>query len=330
MGRVSTFLWAVAVSALCIWSSGSALAQPSHQATPTSGPWLTGPLLAPTAHAVPLGHVNWEPYVFVGLGLGHYDRHWDVERASTSTTINVQTEFEIGVLEFAQFEIIPQAFYSFQDGKSAYAFGDLPTQLGFQVCRATWADSLPDLLVTVSEQLPTGNFENLNPDKGGLDATGSGSYRTSLGLNGQKLFHFTGPYYFRLRAMFNYSFPQAVHVEGLNAFGGAPDTEGTVSPGQSYSALLSFEQTLSQNWTFAWDTMFTRSAATTFVGKLGTTPTGGLATMGSDSAMAVSIAPAIEYNWNPSVGVIGGVWLSVAGENSEEFITPTFAVNVYE
>ncbi len=100
--------------------------------------------------------------------------------------------------------------------------------------------------------------------------------------------------------------------------------------GQSYSALLSFEQTLSQNWTFAWDTMFTRSAATTFVGKLGTTPTGGLATMGSDSAMAVSIAPAIEYNWNPSVGVIGGVWLSVAGENSEEFITPTFAVNVYE
>ena len=42
----------------------------------------------------------------------------------------------------------------------------------------------------------------------------------------------------------------------------------------------------------------------------------------------LSIAPAIEYNINSRLGIIGGVHMSVAGRNGSAFVAPQIAVNM--
>ncbi len=36
-------------------------------------PWFTGPLLAPSAHVVPGGYINLEPYLFYTVTTGAYE-----------------------------------------------------------------------------------------------------------------------------------------------------------------------------------------------------------------------------------------------------------------
>lgn len=40
----------------------------------------------------------------------------------------------------------------------------------------------------------------------------------------------------------------------------------------------------------------------------------------------IQIAPAIEYNWSPTIGVIVGSALTINGHNTNDFIQPQFAV----
>ena len=47
------------------------------------------------------------------------------------------------------------------------------------------------------------------------------------------------------------------------------------------------------------------------------------------SSEQISMAPALEYNFNANVGIIGGAWFSVAGRNSTQFISWVLALNIY-
>jgi hypothetical protein len=43
----------------------------------------------------------------------------------------------------------------------------------------------------------------------------------------------------------------------------------------------------------------------------------------------VTLAPAIEYHFTPTIGLIAGVEFSVAGRNSGHFISPQVALGMY-
>jgi len=47
------------------------------------------------------------------------------------------------------------------------------------------------------------------------------------------------------------------------------------------------------------------------------------------SAELFSIAPALEYNWNENIGIIGGTWLSLIGRNTASFTNAVIAFNIY-
>jgi len=48
----------------------------------------------------------------------------------------------------------------------------------------------------------------------------------------------------------------------------------------------------------------------------------------SGSAYSLGLAPAIEYNWNSSVGLLVGVRMFVAGRNATASVTPAIALNM--
>lgn len=282
-----------------------------------AGPWFTGPLLAPAGKTIPAGHMNFEPYFFYS-GYPHGFRNFEV------TPI-----ISLGILSFLDLQASLPYDYSWVRDQRGNGIGDYSMALGFQVLRQKENSWTPDLRLVLQEVFPTGRFENLDPNKLGTDQTGIGAYQTYLGFNFQKLIQLSQEHYLRTRLSLVGAKFSDVNVHNVNAFGGTLGTKGKVKLENSYSADLAFEYTLTQNWVPVFEVLFVHSPGSNFVGSPGFTPGGTVAGVGGTANNQVSLAPALEYNINSNIGIIGGVWFSVTGPHASEFVTGTLAVNCY-
>ncbi len=308
-------------------SSGTAIADQNDTTDSIQGPWMTGPLLAPGGTTIPKGHINFEPYVFVTDDNGIYNNRAKVVSAPSATNISPTAIVSYGLTNWMDIAIsVPFNFKETQDQTSS-GVGDSSVTLGFQALHShAW---VPDLRLTVEETFPDGRYRNLDPNKLGVDAIGAGSYQTSLGANFQKMHQFHNGKYLSTRLTFTDTIPSSAHVTGFNSYGGGFGTDGDVKPGNVFTTDLGLEYTLTQHWVPALDVVYTTSQSATFSGTPGVTSSGLPAVNSTPSGDQVSLAPAIEYNFNSNVGIIGGTWFSVYGRNSNEFVAGVVALNVY-
>lgn len=302
---------------------------PGVKAGPEFVPWLTGPLLTPSAHVIPPGHFNFEPYVFITNNNGVYDNKWHRHSASDFLSVNNQMLLQIGLFECTDFFIVPQFFYNHIDDASKTSFGDLPVGFDFQLLQDDSVHWYPAIKLQIREIFPTGKYERLDPRKKRTDAVGGGSYQTALSLTLSRLFHFRKHHFLAARFNFTYNVAASVHVKGFNAYGGAANTSGKAYPGSSYSAFLGFEYTLTQRWVLALDALYTHTNKNRFSGNPGESAPGIKAVVTAPSSEQFILAPALEYNWNANVGLIAGPWFTVAGRNTTAFAGGVIALNYY-
>jgi hypothetical protein len=286
-------------------------------------PWFTGPLLAPSAHTIPPGHVNFEPYLFFFSKTGVYDKHKNIQPMPHVYTLLSQNPVQIGITPWMDCQITPQLFYKFTQGVRSTQPGDLPVAVDFQLFNIQERTLQPALKLTFRASLPFGKFENLSPEKRGTDGVGTGSFLPTVALTFSRLIPL-GMHYLETRLNLNYTIPNSVHVKGLNVYGGAPDTDGTVYPGNIFNADFGMEFSLTQNWVLAMDVNYIYANKTKFFGNPGT-----MGIMKAPSSEQLSLAPAIEYNWSINVGIIAGAWFTVAGRNASRFASSVVALNLY-
>jgi hypothetical protein len=287
--------------------------------------WYTGPLLAPSAHILAPGYVNIQPYLFITANYGKYSNSGKYEKTTTLLNINPQVPTLIGALDWMEVTISPQVDYNSLHHKSSFNFGDLPIGLGFGLIKET--PYIPALLLSVQETFPTGKYQHLDPDKEGIDATGAGSFATRISLNFSKLVWWWIPAHpMNFRLALTYTIPSMVEVKGFNAYGGGFGTDGNVHPGQSFGLDFGYEYSFTQNWAGALDVVYTYAAATHFSGYKGVNSLGSEASVGGPFSEQLSLAPAIEYNWNENLGFIGGIWFTVWGRNSSAFVSGVLSV----
>lgn len=282
-----------------------------------ASPWLTGPLLAPSGKTIPAGHANFEPYGFYTSYPGNFH---NIEATPILT---------VGLTNFMDIQTSLPYDYSWVHDHHGSNIGDYSLGLGFQLLRQQENTWMPDLRFVIQEVFPTGRFENLDPNDVGTDQTGIGAYQTYLGLNFQKTFLVNQDHYLRSRLSIVGAKANDVHVRGFNAFGGGTNAEGDVNPGHSYSIDLAFEYTLTQNWVPVFEVLYAHSSSSMFSGNPGFTPGGTLASIGGSGGQQVSLAPALEYNFNERFGIIGGLWFSVTGPHAATFTTGAIAINCY-
>ena len=162
----------------------------------------------------------------------------------------------------------------------------------------------------------------MSPSKLGTDATGSGAYGTGFSLNFQKNFNSifrrdldpTKYHPFLFRWSFAYTINSRTKVKGVNAYGGASGTDGTVKVGNNFTSIFAWEFSLTKRWVFATDWQYTATAPSKFSGNnIG-------AVVGTPGNQNWSVAPAIEYNLNGKFGALGGAWFSLTGRNSSAFV----------
>ncbi|MES2200494.1 MAG: hypothetical protein V4489_10075 [Chlamydiota bacterium] len=287
-------------------------------------PWFTGPLLAPSANTIPPKHVNVEPYIYFTAFTASYNDQWKKVSHPNLYSFLSQTFIQVGINSFMNFQIVPQLLYQFTEGVRSTQAGDLPLSVDFQLAHDLPNQWHPSVKFTLKTSCPFGKYQNLDPDKLGTDGVGTGSWNPGVGLDFSKLISLPSNRFLALRLALSCTFFNSVAVKGLNVYGGALDTKGTAYPGASFSCDVAMEYTLSQNWTLAADLFYSHTNKIKFSGNPGT-----LATVGKPSSEQISLAPAIEYNWNINVGIITGVWFTVAGRNSSCFTASVTALNIY-
>lgn len=288
------------------------------------GPWLTGPLLTASAHTIPKGHFNLEPYLFVNNNIGHYNNHWHLHRsAEPSHNVNFQGLVQIGLLSFMDLSIVPQFFYNWDGGASSWRYGDLPMKVGFQLLNDEADIGMPALKFAIGEVFPVGLYENLDPAKKGTDMGGGGSYATNFEFVLSTLYHFKGPNFLAMRWQLASTVFSNVEVHGLNTYGGDATTVGRVHPGTAFNFLWGIEYTVTQHFALALDISNVYVLKTKFKGTT-------VEQVGNNkNAYQFSLAPAVEWNFNKSVGLIGGVWFTAVGYNSAAFTNGVIALNWY-
>lgn len=290
-------------------------------------PWYAGPLLTPGAHNVPPGFFNFQGYLFVQDTYAMFDKNGSSKSTPDRWTVQPVAIFQAGLTDWLDFTLTGQAFYNRQSGQSATNVGDTSLQLGIQLIKES--PYRPALRLVFGESFPTGKYQALNPKKLGLDGTGSGSYKTTISFNTSKIVWWSLTHPMNFRLSFNYTIPSMVHVKRFNSYGGGFGTKGKVHPGNTIAIDGSLEYSFTQNWVFALDLAYTYGNHSTFSGRKGTTSKGATAAVGAPSNSQFSIAPAIEYNPSERLGIIAGVWKTLAGRNSANFISGVISATVF-
>lgn len=286
----------------------------------TGEPWLTGPLLTPTARVIPKGHFTAEPYIFYIVNYGRFDEQGKRVRQPKFLQWVFQVPIRIGLTQKIDLSFTPQSAYSRSQGASKWTLSDLPIGFDFQIYKGDETTLLNNVKLSLIESIPLGKYQKLKLRKFGTDAGGNGAWHTNVGITIGKLIHYGGHHYLSLRMGTYYVLFQRVSVKGLNYYGGDPSTKGKVSPGNELRWLFGAEYTLTKNWALALDLAAFFKGQNRFKGET-------LLPSGNPSTTSYSIAPAIEYNWSPAMGVIAGSWFTVAGRNAPNFVSFVAAYN---
>ncbi|MCB1116373.1 MAG: hypothetical protein KDK71_07885 [Chlamydiia bacterium] len=282
-------------------------------------PWYAGPLLTPGAHNVPPGMFVIQPYLFVQNTYARFNGSRRSVNISDIWTVNPVFLFQMGWLSWLDFSASAQGVYNRQSGNDSFYWGDTSLSWGIPILKE--GPYRPALRLSIGESFPTGRYEKLNPKKGGIDATGAGSYITTFSLNMSKVIWWVLDHPFAWRLSLNYKIPTTVQVNNFNAYGGGYGTNGRARPGNTFAVDTSIELSFTQKWVLAVDLVYTYSNHTGFSGKKGRTATGLPASVGGPSNDSLSCAPAIEYNPSDHMGFLAGVWFTITGRNSSDFIS---------
>jgi hypothetical protein len=287
-------------------------------------------LLTPSGHVVPNGHLNVEPYEYITTNYGTYDKNWHSHDSKHNFySLLTQVPFQFGMPANLDFTFVPQFSWNHTHGASHWVLNDMPWGFDYQLINDKPGKWWPAVKLALRANFPFGKYQKLDPNGKGTDIGGSGSWLPGFGIVMSHLYWWGGHIFFAPRFNVQYTIPNSVHVKGFNTYGGGHHTRGTVYPGQQLLFLFGFEISLSQRWALAGDVQYIHFSKTRFKGHKGKTD-GVPNTVGLPSSEQLSIAPAIEYNWSAYVGIIAGVWFSVAGRNQLDFATGVIALNIYK
>jgi hypothetical protein len=289
-------------------------------------PWYAGPLLAGSAHILDAGKAGIQPYFFYTDNYAQYDRHGKSHKIPHLHQINPVFNLQVGIYDKRIDGMITcQAMYNKRQGLSSMNYMDTTLFLRYGIVPES--KYYPAVLIAVRESFPTGKYNRLSAHKNGVDATGNGSYQTSVILNFGKVIWWvwTHPLSVRLSNIYTF-YSSHVPVKSFNAYGGGYGTRGKVHLGNAISSDFGLEYSFTKHWVFALDMLYSFTEKATFRGALGSTASGQTASVGSPFNDQLSLAPALEYNPTADLGVIAGVWFSVWGRNSSNFVSAVASV----
>ena len=271
--------------------------------------WWTGSVQAAGAATLPAGHVLFEPYV--------YDVIADHSQTFTSRTYLIYglvDRFSIGVIPILGYDAVSGGPSSSRPG-----FEDLTAQAQYRLTQFHVGSWVPTTSFLVQETFPTGAYDRLG-DRAS-NGFGAGAYTTTLALYSQTYLWMPNGRIVRARLDVQQTvLSTRVPIADGSVYGTTAGFRGHALPGASTFVDLAGEYSLTRHWVLALDANYGWNGDTRVVG--------GGAIRHTGSSEAIGFTPAVEYNWNASVGIIVGARVIEIARNMTRTVTPVVALNV--
>jgi len=291
--------------------------------------WWTGPLLAANAGTLPQGHFLFEPYFFDSKPFKHLDAQGHSHPAADANEFGSFSYLLYGLADDFTVGLIPRFGYDDAgSGKSSSSLnlGDWTLQGQYQLAQFHEGDWIPTISLNVGETFPIGNFDKLNRPSDGF---GAGTYTTILSVYSQTFFWLPNGRAVRTRLNLSYALASGVGLRDASVYGTSYGFLGHARPSSAMYGDLAFEYSLSRNWVAAIDFWLEQDGNVRVEGAYPSTAAGRLtpSVMNSGVSQSFFLAPAVEYNWSSTLGIIVGARIFAAGRNATALVTPVFAIN---
>ena len=274
--------------------------------------WWTGPVIANSPNALPPGHGYVESYA--------YDA-----RAPGANGFGSSTFLLYGLTRRLTLGVIPAFSYDRLAGgqsSSRIGAGDLTVHAQYQLTHFDVQSGKPAIAVAVEEVLPTARYDRLDRSSDGF---GGGVYATSVGLYAQDVFWLPNGRILRSRINLSQSFPGAARIDGTSVYGTPADFTGRARPGAATSFDNAWEYSVTRSWVAAIDFYYRHGRQT---GVDGTDATGFIH-LSDGPSDTFAVAPAVEYSWTPSLGVLFGTRFITPARNTRPSVTPIVALSAF-
>jgi hypothetical protein len=128
------------------------------------------------------------------------------------------------------------------------------------------------------------------------------------------------------------SISSGVNVQGVSVYGTGSEFRGHANPGDTSFVDASWEYSVTRSWVLALDATYRYQRNTIVTGHDMLAAPGGQnprsIRFDAGYSDAIAFAPAIEYSWNPKVGILLGTRVIAAGRNTAATISPAVAINI--
>ncbi|MGB7171768.1 MAG: hypothetical protein WA374_06925 [Acidobacteriaceae bacterium] len=313
------FLFACVAAAIPIADDN---ANPCAETHSMGDAWFTGPMLANTAATAPRGHMLIEPYLydvttdgaFTSTGARHSAPHQNSYGSLTYLIYALTDTTGIGLMPTFGYTTAANA-----PSSAGPRSGDLTLLLQHRLTQSRPCGWKPTISLGVEETFPTGRYDNLGDRP--TSATGAGAFTTTPEFLTQTWFWLPQHRIVRMRFNVTDAFSAAVPVTGSSVYGTSSGFRGTAHPGASFYIDNSWEYSLTRRLILATDITYRATANTRVTGT-------NAAISNSGSSTTWNLAPAIEYSWKPTIGILLGVRLTPAGRNTSQTLTPAIAINI--
>jgi hypothetical protein len=316
MRRIATIL-----SAAALFWSGSVYAQTIAGDAAVQAQWFTGSLEAPSPAVPVAGLFEFEPYAifqFNSGAFGSHGGHYSVPNDITQfQSVNV---LKYGITDRLSIEALPTFAHVWNDTANVTGVADLPVELEYRFNDENNKTGFPSFTASLGMTFPTGAYENLRTP---IDGLGSGAYTLKEGILAQSLFDSWGHHPVRFRFYAEAFEPVAnASVNGISSYGTDGGFAGHAMPGLSSVVGIGAGWAIDQRWVLAFDLVQNFANGARLRGVDGS----GASNTKAPASQSTAIAPAVEYNWSDSIGVIAGVEFTVAGRNTSSYVAPQIAL----
>ena len=310
----SSHLSACLLAALLLSAATSASAADAPPRQSRDEAWWTGPIIANSAATLPQGHFLIEPYL--------YDVRTDGADSFGSLTFMLY-----GVTDKLTVGLVPVFGYNKADGTRSAGPGvvDSSVLLQYRLRQYEEGSWLPAMSLQVQHTLPTGKYDRL--DAARADGFGGGAHATQVQLNTQTYLWMPNGRILRMRLNLGATRSGEANLHDRSVYGTPAGFRGRARPGDSWNVNAAWEYSWTRHWVLALDLAYQHSDRTRVEGVVldgGAVPTP--LRFESRTSGAWFLAPAVEYNFSPSVGVIVGARF-IRGRNTTDSVTPVVALN---
>jgi hypothetical protein len=213
---------------------------------------------------------------------------------------------------------------------SGIGLGDLTLQASYRLTQFHKGSWMPTTAVVLQETLPSGKYDRLGNRPS--DGFGSGAYTTAIALYSQSYFWLPNHRILRTRLDLTQSFSNRVDIQDVSVYGTGNGFRGTAKPGSAFSADAAAEYSLTRRWVLALDVQFNHNWNTRVSGYDSLDPLSvqnpPSLVFNSGARSSFAFAPAIEYSWKPTIGVLLGTRFIPSSGSTTSSITPALAVNI--